>query len=303
MMAAEIRQPFLLPECVIVRHYFSLELYIVHLISELKRLKLITLKLKLLNMKALLNARFLILILFFFIACKKDDTTPPAAQETLLSKADFSPTGGVHTYTYDAAGNMLTEVSTAGTSGVAFTTTFTNYDVMGRVTEYVVDYVSAAYTDEKTVISYNASSKIDRILIFEVNGGPLTRYSTFEYPASKQIQKDFTNSNFLFGRYEYTYSVDGKNVIELKYYNGTRALRYRIVYSNFDTKKSNDFLVPYGYSVIPASDNNFQNLTNTNHGSGIVTSSGLTYEYNSDGYVTKSTSSTGSIILFEYIKK
>jgi YD repeat-containing protein len=254
-------------------------------------------------MKAQLNARFLILILFFFIACKKNDTTPPAAQKTLLSKADFSPSGGVHTYTYDAAGNMLTEVSTAGTLGTAFTTTFTNYDVMGRATEYITDYVSAAYTDDKTVVSFNASGKIDRILSFQLNGGAFIEYSTFEYPAGKQIRKDYTNANALISSAESTFSADGTNLIETKNFSSAAVLRTTQAYSNFDTKKSKDLLFPYGYSPFEPNENNFQILTSTNNITGAVTTTTYTYEYNSDGYVTKRTSSTGNIVLYEYIKK
>jgi YD repeat-containing protein len=253
-------------------------------------------------MKAQLTARLFILSLFFVIACKKNDTTPPATQKTLLSKADFSPAGGVHTYMYDAAGKMLTEVSTAGTSGVAFTTTFTNYDVMGRVTEYIVDYVSAAYTDEKTVISYNASGKIDRILSFQLNGGALDGYSTYEYPAGKQIRKDYTNANVLTGSTENTFSTDGKNLIETKNFSSAAVLRNTQAYSNFDTKKSKDLLFPYGYNFSEPSENNFQTLTSTNNITSVVTTTTYTYEYNSDGYVTKRTSSTGNIALYEYTK-
>jgi YD repeat-containing protein len=254
-------------------------------------------------MKAQLNARLLILIPFFFIGCKKSDTVPPAAQKTLLSKSDFSPVGGVHTYTYDAAGKMLTEVSTSGTSGVAFTTTFTNYDVMGRATEYIVDYVSPAYTDGKTVVSYNANGKIDRILSFQLNGGALNDYSTYEYPAGKQIRKDYTNAHVLTGSTESTFSADGKNLIETKNISAASVLRNTQAYSNFDTKKGKDLLFHYGYSAFEPSENNFQTVTSTNNITGVVTPTTYTYEYNSDGYITKRTSSTGNIVLYEYIKR
>ena len=254
-------------------------------------------------MKALLNARLLILIPFFFIACKKSDTPAPTAQKTLLSKSDFSPAGGVHTYTYDAAGNMATEVSTSGTSGTAFTTTFTNYDVMGRVTEYVVDYVSPAFTDEKTVVSFNTSGKIDRLLSFQLNGGALNAYSTYEYPSGKQIRKDYTNANVLAGSTESTFSADGNNLIENKNFSSAAVLRTTQAYSNFDTKKGKDLLFPYGYSSFEPSENNFQTFTSTNNITSVVTTTTYTYEYNSDGYITKRTSSTGNIVLYEYIKK
>jgi YD repeat-containing protein len=254
-------------------------------------------------MKAILNTGIFILFLFFIDACKKNDTAPPAAQKTLLSKADFSPAGGIHTYTYDDAGNMLTEVSTAGTSGVAFTTTFSNYDVMGRATEYIVDYVSAAYTDEKTVVSFNASGKIDRILSFQLNGGALDAYSAFEYPAGKQIRKDYTNANVLTSSAESTFSADGKNLIETKNFSSASVLRNTQAYSNFDTKKSKDLLFPFGYSPFEPSENNFQTVTSTNNITSVITTTTYTYEYNSDGYITKRTSSTGSISLYEYIKR
>jgi YD repeat-containing protein len=141
------------------------------------------------------------------------------------------------------------------------------------------------------------------MVVFPLSGGPVNYYSTFTYPAGKQIEKDYNNANVLLYSYENTLSADGKNIIEIKSFNAASVLTFTHVYSNFDAKKNNELLLPYGYYAFHSNENNYQNFTNTNHITSAVTSSTLTYEYNSDGYVTKRTSSTGSITLFEYIKK
>jgi YD repeat-containing protein len=253
-------------------------------------------------MKALLNARFLILIPFFFIACKKSDTPAPAALKTYLTKTNHSALG-IFTYTYDANNKLLTEVYASNGSNPSYTNSFTGYDAQGRVTEFITDYTAAANPDIKTVVRFNAGGKIDSMFFSLLSGGPVTDYSIYTYPAGKQIEKNYNNANVLSSSYEHTFSVDGKNVIETKTYNAAAVLRSTWVYSNYDTKKNNDLLLPYGYYPNPVSENNFQNFTNTNHITSGVTSSSRTYEYNSDGYVTKRTSSTGSITLFEYIQK
>jgi hypothetical protein len=253
-------------------------------------------------MKPIKQIVSILTILCFAIACKKNDTTPPATQKTLLTKADYS-TVGVFTYTYDANNRLLTETYSGNASNPAYASTITNYDALGRVTEYVTDYVSASFTDEKAVVSYSANGKIERVLYFAVSGGPLNSYIAFEYPANKLIRKVYSNSNTLLNFSESTYSSDGKNVIETKQYNGSSTNTSTQAYSNYDTKKSNDLLFPYGYIVFATSENNFQNFSNTNHITSVVTSFSATYEYNSDGYVTKRTASSGSTILYEYIKR
>jgi hypothetical protein len=260
-------------------------------------------KIKLLNMKALLNARLLILISLFFIACKKNDTPlEPAALKTYLTKANYSALG-IFTYTYDANNKLLTEVFTSNGSNPSYTNSFTSYDGQGRVIEFITDYTSAVNTDIKTIVRFNTSAKLDSVIVFPLSGGPLTTYSTYTYMAGKQMEKVYSNANVLLYSYEHTFSNDGKNILETKTYNPAPVLRSTWVYSNHDTKKNNELLLPYGYYPYPSSENNYQNFTNTNHITSGVTSSSRTYDYNSDNYVTKTTSSTGSVILFEYIKK
>jgi hypothetical protein len=253
-------------------------------------------------MKALLNTRLLILIPFFFIACKKSDTPAPAALKTYLTKANYSALG-IFTYTYDANNKLLTEVYSGNAFNSGYINSFTGYDGQGRVTEFITDYTTAASPDIKTTVRFNASGKPDSIIVFPLSGGPATAYYIYTYPAGKVIEKDYNSASVLFYTYEHTFSADGKNVIETRTYDAASVLRSTWVYSNYDAKKNSDLLVPNNYYTHPVSENNFQSFTNTNHSTSAVTSSTRTYEYNSDDYVTKNTSSTGSVILYEYIKK
>lgn len=76
-----------------------------------------------------------IFVLVFSSSCKKDKDDPrPAPQKTRLVKSNFSAVG-TFTYTYGAAGNMATEVYSGKASNPASTTSFTNFDLKGRVTQ------------------------------------------------------------------------------------------------------------------------------------------------------------------------
>lgn len=234
-------------------------------------------------------------------SCKKD-STPPPPQKTRLAKSNF-PAVGTFTYTYDAAGNMATEVYSGNASNPPSTTTFTNFDLKGRVTQYTRDFTSTIITDEKNIISYTADGKLDRVVAFVSSTGDYLGYNSFEYAAGKMIVKRYNLANNLTGSTEYTFTADGNNIAESKSYSSTGALRSTTVYSNYDDKINPDNLIPIGYYEIPVSKNNYRSVSITNAVTGAVISFTATFEYNNDGYPTKRTTSTGSTNTYEYIKQ
>ena len=252
--------------------------------------------------KGLLPFTILFFLVVFFAACKKNnDTVPAAPQKTMLSKADYSAVG-TYTYTYDNSNKLLAEMYSGNASNPSAVTTFTNFDARGRVTEFLTDYGPATYTDYKTVVSYNSDGKVERKQTYDLSGNN-AGYNYFQYTAGKITVKQYSASNAVSFSTEYTFSVDGLNIITSKSFNSTGTLTSTTNYSNFDAKHSTDSLLPYGYIDIPFNKNNWQSLSRTNNLSGTVTAFTVAYDYNADDYPVKRTASSGSTIAYDYFKK
>ncbi len=235
-------------------------------------------------------------------SCKKNDgAAAPPAQITLLSKAIYSAVG-TYDYTYDAQNRMKTETYSGNTSNPADIATFTGYDSDGKLTGYTVHYTSGSYTDYNAVITYNGNGKTDKMFFYNVTG-PLLYYYGFTYSGSIVTVKQYSAAGTVTSTAEYTYSADGKNVVQSKSYNSGGTLTSTSVYSNFDAKKSVDALFPSGYTTTPSNENNWQNLSRTNNSTGAVTAFVVTYQYNSEGYPTYRSADNGSTIEYQYIKK
>jgi hypothetical protein len=235
-------------------------------------------------------------------SCKKnDDNTIAVApvQTTLLSKAIYSSVG-TYDYTYDAQNRLKTETYSGNASNPAAVVTFTGYDSDGKLTGYTGHYTVAGYTDYNTVITYS-SSKPDKMFFYNVSG-PLLYYIGFTYSGTLVTQKQYSTTGAVTSTTEYTYSADGKNVVQSKSYNSAGTLTSTTVYTNFDGKKTAEGLIPAGYSTIPANTNNWQTLSRTSS-AGVVTGFSATYEYNADGYPTRRIADNGANIEYQYIKK
>lgn len=246
------------------------------------------------------------MLLLLTTACKKKDNpppTPPAPQKTRVVKADFSAVAGVYTYTYNAAGNIATETFTSTTTGnPSRVITFTNYDLLGRITEYVTDFNDVSITDSKSIISYNSNGKIERLVYFDFPSGVSAGYTAMEYTGLKVIVKRYSLANAFLGSTEYTLTSDGNNIAEQKNYNAANVLQATTTFSNYDNKNTYESLLPAGYFTVPVSKNNFQTLSRTNNVTGAVTTFTATFEYNADGYPTKRTFGSG-VSTYEYTKQ
>lgn len=236
-------------------------------------------------------------------SCKKNDDnalTAPA-QTILLSKAIYSAVG-TYDYTYDAQNRLKTEAYSGNASNPAGVVTFTGYDSDGRLTGYNGHYTAAGYTDYNAVITYNSSGKPDKMFFYNVSG-PLLYYIGFTYSGTVVTQRQYSTTGVVTSATEYTYSADGKNVVQSKSYNSGGTLTSTTVYTNFDTKKAVDALTPAGYSTIPANENNWQALSRTNNSTGVVTGFTTTYQYNAEGYPTYRSADNGTTIEYQYIRK
>jgi len=253
-------------------------------------------------MKANKTLSAIAIILLLAVSCKKNDSTPAPSQKTILSIANYSAVG-VYTYTYDNSNMLQTEVYAGNVSNPAYTATITNYDTKGRVVEVKVEYPSFPGSNYKMVVSYNDDGKIERKQRYDYTGGNAGFTQFFYSPGKVSTKLYSTASGTLVSSDESTFSADGSNVVTYKTFNASGTLLSTTDYSNFDTKKSTDGLLPYGYFDYPANKNNWQALSRKNNSTGAVTSYTVTYDYNEDGYPLKRTASTGADIVYAYLKK
>jgi hypothetical protein len=253
-------------------------------------------------MKAITYFLCIVSLPVIMFSCKKnDDATVTTPATTLLSKAIYSAVG-TYDYTYDTQNRMKTETYSGNASNPGAVATFTGYDSDGKLTGFTAHYTAAGYTDYNAVITYNSNGKPDKLFYYNVTG-PLLYYVAFTYSGSVVTLKQYNTAGAVTSSTEYTYSADGKNVVQSKSYNGSGTLTSTTAYSNFDTKKAMDGLIPAGYAITPANENNWQNLSRTNNSTGVVTSFTTTYQYNADGYPTYRTADNGTTIEYQYIKK
>jgi hypothetical protein len=240
-------------------------------------------------------------------SCKKKDNPaapPPTPQKIRLVKADFTSVAGVFTYNYNSSGFITSENFTGTTTGnPSRTITYSNYDIQGRVTEYIVDINDPSYADSKTVISYNSNGKPERFIYINLPSGTNAGYTTLEYSGLKVFVKNYSATNTLQNTTEYTYTTDGNNVAESKVFNAAGVLISTTAYSNYDTKNTYELLLPFGTLSAPLSKNNFLAFSRTVHSTGAVTNVTVTFEYNADGYPTKRTLSSGPVSTYEYSKQ
>ena len=192
--------------------------------------------------KTLLAIAILVAVSF---SCKKNDASPAAPQKTVLSTINYSAVGN-YSYTYDAAGKLLTETYGGNPYNPPSVTTIKNYDGMGRVIEYASVFSTSPSSNYKAVISYDDNGRMERKQTYDASGNNFG-YVYFQYATGKITVKRYSSTNTLQQSEEYTFSADGTNVLTYKTFNAAGTLLYTTEYSNFDTKKCSDALYPYGY--------------------------------------------------------
>jgi hypothetical protein len=227
----------------------------------------------------------------------------PAAQNTYCSKL-VQPTVGTETWSYDAQNKPILKVFASADENVnaSYNYRILKYTASGSIEEAIYDYVSPNRQDIKVVNTFNAEGKVIREDFYNISTQALQSYSTAIYSTGSVRVNRFTPAAVLTSYILYTLTADGKNLDETKSYSANNVLSYSEKNSNFDTQKSFESLYPIGYGFGTAITNNSRtiilnvppNTFNYNY----------TFEYNSDGYVTKRiNTTTGSIITFEYIKR
>jgi len=239
-----------------------------------------------------------LIYLALFSACGKDDKRPDN-RKTYLTQITSGDV--VTSFSYDNEGRLIKEQKVY-TSG-AFPTVYIEYSLFNaqglplRATQYNATTAgNKAYQEAE----YDSQNRITKRTTLFNDGGTLVlfRYTTFTYSDNKIVRRYYDNANVLIDWSEYIYNSSG-NLTVVRHYNERGEQLSRKDYTSYDDKRSakeflsrftNDRMLelgqnnPLGYTAsYPATGGGSFDVNYT-----------VTYEYNQEGYVTKSTTTEGA---------
>jgi hypothetical protein len=246
----------------------------------------------------------ILLCVVMFTACKKNRNAEPIVDpKTYMYK--LTTYIGTETWAYDTQNKptSMVSASTYELTDPSYTYKINSINNEGAVIDAVYDYVSTLKPDIRELKTYNTEGNLIRTTSFINTTGLSEGYTTYEYLSNEIKTTTYNASNILTSSTLYTKSADGKNIVEIKKYNGTGALQSRSTYSNFDIKKSYALLYPLGYGLGIVNTNNYLTVIFYNASIGVTNTTNYTYEYNTDGYPTKRIMVGSNTDTFEYIKK
>ncbi|WP_018628133.1 hypothetical protein [Niabella aurantiaca] len=246
------------------------------------------------------NPKFPILVTVFILlaaGCKKDKTQPSVPQ-TLLTK--FTTATSVSTYSYDEQ-NRATQMSYSNDNPALNYTGNYTYNSSGTLEDFLYDYPGSA-VDYKYSYFYNTNGQLTKIEVYRLGDGIATMESKTEadYSTPGKVSSYLTLSGGERKLVTEFYLNAKGNIIRQLSYSIEGELQATTENADFDDNHVASESLPktaYARSV-----NNYQKVTVKNPGHSPSTNT-YTYEYNSDGYPTKRTTSAGVIYTYEYIKK
>lgn len=233
------------------------------------------------------------------MSCSKDDDGGPNPNpQTLLSKIITS--NETITYAYDNANRAIG-------FNVAFPNPVNNYsasyfyDGSGVLTEVLYDTASTA-EDIKNVYFHNSSGQITKIESYQVNAGVATlNYKSeaiYTTPGKVSVYQT-PNGGAPYLNVDYFLDANGNTIRQLSY-SPEGFLIVTTENSDYDDKHASSLSLPQTGFV--RNVNNYRTVTVTTTG-GSPSSGTYVYEYNNEGYPTKRTTNTGSIVTYEYIQR
>jgi hypothetical protein len=254
-------------------------------------------------MKKIITISVAFSILIFSCRKKKDEVvivTP--VLKTYPEKITTST--GVTTFVYDSDNRIVKEIFTSNNTALYSSIIFyTTYNADGTVAEKIRDIADPTSTlDFKRKIFYNSNKRIDSVVDYKYPSNTLWFTVKLTYTANDFTTFTYNELNQYVGKTVYGLSADGKNTITETFYNAADVKTATRENKNYDNKFSYHSLMPKGYFLTTISTNNATAETYTNHTTGAVTNYVYTYEYDADGYTTKSTIGSNSTI-YEYTKK
>lgn len=230
--------------------------------------------------------------------CGKDEKPRPNEPKTLLVKSITSTQ--TTTYHYDA-NNRATGFDVVFTNPVNNYSGTYAYNSSNQLSEVFYDNQDGR-DDIKNVYFYNSSGEIAKIESYLVSDGSSIYESKTEadYTTPGKITV-YDSPNVGVPYLNTVYTLDAKgNIIEQQSYSTDGALTATTENSDFDNKYAPSQSLPQtGYA---RNVNNYTKVTVTTPG-GTPSINTYMYEYNDDGYPTKRTQNSGSIVTYEYSKK
>ena len=259
--------------------------------------------------------KLIILIVSLFmliISCSKNDDPVVTAQKPtyLLSKISYSSTSN-NTFSYDENNKLLENILTNGNS--VNKTTF-QYNAKGKISETLTKPISGTNQSiKKTAYMYDAQDRLIEKALFQEsvvlqNLFIYNSSDTFTYNANK-IEYKNTKANASLATSRAIFELDSNgNFLNITRYKNISASNpfgnedWNIT-MEYDTKNSAFTSIPDEYFFLEKTKNNQTKVTRTISATisapAVITTA---YEYNADGYPTKSTSAN-NVVTFEYIVK
>ena len=241
-----------------------------------------------------------------FAACKKKTiTAPPVTLKTYLSKQILSNLG-TYTWTYDSQNRLqnIAFVSTNEASNPSYNFVVTSYDASNRIIEVLYDYTNPTKLDVKRQNVFDSNGRLMTQTFINATNSVLQSSTAVNYSGNTLTLKNKNSDGIEQAPTVYTISTDGKNLIKSESFLRTGELTGTTVYANFDDKKNPASLFPVGYGFFfGVQTNNSATITFTDHFRNTTTPYNYTYEYNTDGYMTKSIAASGAFDSYEYFKK
>lgn len=237
------------------------------------------------------------LVLVMFASCSSDDDGGNRPLQTLLSK-QMTDTETLY-YSYDN-NNRATGYSSENIVGENNYTVTYSYNSSGQLSETYYNTESGTYF--KVVYSYNNDGQLTKIENYTVTGdfASFESKSEADYSTAGKVSVYRTHvSGTPYLNTEYYLDPNGNTTSQLSY-ESSGLLIVTTVNSNFDDKKIASASLPNENFVRNKNNYGIVAVTPTGGSSNIHN---FTYEYNDDGYPTKRTSNTGSVVTYEYIQQ
>lgn len=242
------------------------------------------------------NLFIVIIASLLLFSCRKKDKVEPMPQHNYLKTEVLQIFSGVVTYTvtsnyqYDAQNRIssIDEVSTDTTRYANCKTSNFVYNADGtrKSCEVRYTYPPINYADRYEYI-YDASGRLVEVQNKNIETNAIRARYTYEY-AGNTITKRYLSPVGVATQTD-VYTLNGNNIVQIKYYNGAGANTSTHEFSNFDTKP-NAYKMRNADAQEPTqSINNYRTSTSTIISTGVETNAKYAFEYNADGYPTKRT--------------
>ena len=240
---------------------------------------------------------FTLLLIVNLTSCVLDDHGVPPTQVRIVKRETVGY--GTYTYNYDETNRLAKETFSPATAITPYYYDFTAFDSANRLLE-AIQYFTA-FPDLGHEVLRDPDGKITRIRKYCV-GGPTCTSGIwyFAYPTANTVEVEFWDNGSLFrGTQVYTFNSAGQ-IVETKSFNSADELTRTRVNTSFDDKRNMFSYYPEGFSTSPAANNNALTYQVTDHTTGTTTDGSVSYEYNSQGWVTKQIIMGEVVEIFEF---